>query len=86
MVKNLPCNVGDMGSILGHRTKVPHAVEQLNLRAKIRESTRESVHCIVTSARSNKATTKTQRSQKNEDCSTSNMLLTVMSRSCQMGP
>ena len=29
MVKNLPCNAGDMGSIPGQGTKIPHAAEQL---------------------------------------------------------
>ena len=40
VVKNLPCNVGDAGSIPGQGTKIPHATEQLNLLA----TTRESVH------------------------------------------
>ena len=31
MVKNLPCNAGDMGSIPGQGTKIPHTVEQLSL-------------------------------------------------------
>ena len=30
VVKNLPSNAGDMGSILGPGTKVPHATEQLS--------------------------------------------------------
>ena len=29
MVKNLPSNAGDAGSIPGQRTKIPHAEEQL---------------------------------------------------------
>ena len=29
MVKSLPANAGDMGSIPGPGTKIPHAVEQL---------------------------------------------------------
>ena len=29
MVKNLPCNTGDMGLIPGQGTKTPHAVGQL---------------------------------------------------------
>ena len=33
MVKNLPCNARDMGSIPGLGTKIAHAVEQLNPRA-----------------------------------------------------
>ena len=33
VVKNLPCNPGDVGSIPGQGTKIPHAVEQLSLRA-----------------------------------------------------
>ena len=28
---NLPCNIGDMGSIPGQGTKIPHAAEKLNL-------------------------------------------------------
>ena len=30
VVKNLPCNSGDAGSIPGQGTKIPHAVEQLS--------------------------------------------------------
>ena len=33
VVKNLPCNARDMGSIPGLGTKIAHAVEQLNPRA-----------------------------------------------------
>ena len=43
LVKNLSFNVGDAGSIPGQETKVPHAVEQLSLRAAIRESPPPSV-------------------------------------------
>ena len=31
MVKNPPCNVGDVALIPGQETKIPHATEQLNL-------------------------------------------------------
>ena len=30
MVKNLPCNVGDLGSIPGREAKILHAKEQLS--------------------------------------------------------
>ena len=30
VVKNLPANTGDMGSIPGPETKIPHAVRQLS--------------------------------------------------------
>ena len=30
MVKNPPCNVGDMNLIPGQETKIPHASEQLS--------------------------------------------------------
>ena len=30
VVKNLPCNVGDSGSIPGQGTKIPHTLEQLS--------------------------------------------------------
>ena len=33
VVKNLPCNAGDTGSIPGQGTKIPHAPEQLSLPA-----------------------------------------------------
>ena len=33
MVKNLPSNAGDAGSIPGGGTKIPHAAEQLKPRA-----------------------------------------------------
>ena len=38
LVKNLPCNTGDMGSIPGQGTRVPHAVEQLSPSTTTRES------------------------------------------------
>ena len=30
VVKNLPCNAGDSGSIPGWKTKIPYAAGQLN--------------------------------------------------------
>ena len=30
VVRNVPSNAGDVGSIPGHRTNIPHASEQLN--------------------------------------------------------
>ena len=38
MVKNLPCNDRDAGSIPGCGTKIPHAVEQLSPGTTTRES------------------------------------------------
>ena len=29
-LRNLPCNAGDMGSITGWETKIPHALKQLS--------------------------------------------------------
>ena len=40
MVKNPPSNAGDVDSIPGRGTKIPHAVGQLSLRA----TTTEPVH------------------------------------------
>ena len=37
MAKNLPCNAEDVGSILCQGTKIPHALEQPNLRAATKE-------------------------------------------------
>ena len=39
-VKNAPFNAGDVGSIPGRRTKIPHATGQLSLHV----TTREFVH------------------------------------------
>ena len=46
VVKNLPCNAGDIGSIPGQGAKILHATEQLSLHAattKPEPHTRESV-------------------------------------------
>ena len=37
VVKNLPCNVGDAGSIPGQGMKIPHAIKQLSLQAATTE-------------------------------------------------
>ena len=37
VVKNLPCKAGDMGSIPGWGTKVPHVAKQLSLCATTTE-------------------------------------------------
>ena len=37
VIENLPSNAGDVGSVLGWETKIPHALEQLNLHATTRE-------------------------------------------------
>ena len=40
VVKNLPYNAGDLGSILGRETKIPHAVGQLSPHATTTELVR----------------------------------------------
>ena len=40
VVKIPPYNSGDLGSILGQGTKIPHAAGQLSLRAKTTELVR----------------------------------------------
>ena len=37
MIKNPPCRSGDMGSIPGQGTKIPHASEQLSPHTTTRE-------------------------------------------------
>ena len=39
MVKNLPCNAGDTGSIPRQGTRIPHAMEQLSPHATNTEPT-----------------------------------------------
>ena len=48
VVKNLPSNAGDVGSIPGWGTKIPHAVGQL---LSPRASTREPACCKLQSPR-----------------------------------
>ena len=58
MVKSLPCNAGDVGSIPGWGTKIPHAAEQLSPCATTTELVLsgahvpqlESVHATTTEA------------------------------------
>ena len=45
MLKNLPCNAGDLGLIPGRGTRIPHAVEQLSPSATTTEpDTPEPLH------------------------------------------
>ena len=37
VVKNLPCNAGDLGSIPGRGSKAPHTSEELSLRVATTE-------------------------------------------------
>ena len=39
MIKNLPCNAGNKGSVLGSETKIPHAAGQLSPYSASTEST-----------------------------------------------
>ena len=41
VVKNLPSNAGDLGSISDWGTKIPHAMGQLSLSA----TTKDPLHC-----------------------------------------
>ena len=47
MVKNLPSNAGDTGSISGWGTKIPHAVGQLSPRATTTELARLNARARV---------------------------------------
>ena len=42
VVKNLSCNAGDLGSVLGSGTKIPHAAEQPSLHCTTTEPTRHN--------------------------------------------
>ena len=48
VVKNPPCNAGDLGSIRGWGTKIPHATEQLSLHVATRESTHHNERSRMT--------------------------------------
>ena len=65
MVKNLPSRAGDVGSIPGQGTKIPHAAGQLSLCATTTELSflNERAH-VPQLERSPHATTKTQAAKK----------------------
>ena len=44
MVKNSPCNAGDVGSIPGQGTKIPHAKKQPSLSNAATEPSRSRAH------------------------------------------
>ena len=44
VVKNLPCNAGDIGSIPGQGTRIPHTEEQLSQRATATEPAHSRAH------------------------------------------
>ena len=62
MVKNLPCKAGDTGLILGGRTKILHAMEELSPHALEAVLPQLKAPCATTKD----PTTKTQSSQINK--------------------
>ena len=60
-VKNPPSNAGDMGSISGGGTKIPHAPGQLSLCTATREKPVAATKILP-------AATKTQCSQRKKSC------------------
>ena len=48
-MKNPLCNAGDMGSIPGEATKIPHAAEQLNLDLAMKDLVllNENPACLI---------------------------------------
>ena len=62
VVKNLPSNAGDAGSIPGQGTKVPHVAGQLSLRTATTEPSHFGAHAPQLE-RSLHTTTKTRCSQ-----------------------
>ena len=67
VVKNLPPNAGDIGSIPGRGTKIPHATWQLRPLAENRETRPTEKPALCN--RDPGATVKTQRSQKKSETS-----------------
>ena len=53
MIKNPPCNAGDVGSIPGLGTKMPHAMGQLSpcaVTTELTATTRQAMQCNKGSA------------------------------------
>ena len=63
MVKNLPCNAGDEGSVPGQITKILPAEEQLSLRVPQIESLGAATRILHDPVKNLHATTKIRRSQ-----------------------
>ena len=66
MVKNLPSNVGDVGSIPGRGTRIPHAAGQLSPCTATREPTRSGA-CMPQLEGSPYATTREKPAHHNEE-------------------
>ena len=60
VVKNLPYSAGDMGSIPGKGFNIPHAAEQLSLRAATTEPLHYNQRILAPQQEIPYATTKTQ--------------------------
>ena len=72
MVKNPPFNAGDVGSIPGQGTKIPHAAGQLNPSAATTEPAHSGARAPQldsprTATKSLCATTETQRSKRERE-------------------
>ena len=66
MVKNPPCNAGNMGLIPGQGTKVPHAVEQLGTCATAAEPALCNSRVCMSDSQDSACLDKTQCSQINK--------------------
>ena len=64
VVKNLPSNAGDVGSIPGQGTKIPHAIGQLSPRAATTDPAHSGAR--LPQQKTLHATTKTRCSQINK--------------------
>ena len=58
MVKTLPSNAGDIGSISGRGTKIPHTEGRLNLRCNYRAQVPHLERSLRAAARPNAAINK----------------------------
>ena len=74
MVKNLPCNAGDLGSISGRGTEILHAADQRGLRAAAPMSHRPHLESPCAQGKiprvetkTPRATTETQHSREKRD-------------------
>ena len=66
VVKNLLCNAGDVGTIPGQGTKIPHASKQLRLPILTTEPKHHNQRTCVLSRKILPSTTNTQHSQRSK--------------------
>ena len=74
MVKNLPCNARDMGSIPGWGTKIPPAMEQISQVPATTESCKPQLESTATEDPAGRVKTQGKQINKKNSCKKQHVL------------